>query len=274
LLDVSGIGSTPTREHRLREQYRNADVLNDRLQLYQRFATENWHQWVFRHLQRHLNGQILEVGCGTGALWLENHQWIPADWRVALSDFSLGMVEHARRQLAPVGFPFRFAVCDVRRLPFPSHLFDAVIANHMLYHVKPDRPVAFAEIRRVLKPDGVLYATTNGQNHLRDLRKLLQAFRQDGDPLAEDDASQPIGPDRFRLENGKEQLAPWFTNITVIRYTAPLIVTEAEPIVAHLRAKRRLTAESTPAFTEFVQAKIREEGAIRITPNAGLFVAF
>jgi ubiquinone/menaquinone biosynthesis C-methylase UbiE len=164
-------------------------------------------------------------------------------------------------------------VCDVRRLPFSSCTFDAVIANHMLYHIKPDRPVALAEIRRVLKPGGALYATTNGQNHLRDLRKLLQAFRQDGVPLAEDDASQPIGPDRFRLENGREQLAPWFTNITVIRYTAPLIVTEVEPIVAHLRAKRRLAAESTSAFTEYVQTKIREEGAIRVTSNAGLFIA-
>ena len=44
-----------------------------------------------------------------------------------------------------------YAVLDLQALPFPEACFDAVIANHMLYHV-PDRPRALAEVQRVLKP--------------------------------------------------------------------------------------------------------------------------
>ena len=46
-------------------------------------------------------------------------------------------------------------VADVQDLPFPDASFDAVIANHMLFHVE-DRPRALGEIVRVLRPDGRL----------------------------------------------------------------------------------------------------------------------
>ena len=42
-----------------------------------------------------------------------------------------------------------------RRSPSRPHTSILVIANHMLYHV-PNRPLAFAEIHRVLKPGGNL----------------------------------------------------------------------------------------------------------------------
>ena len=54
------------------------------------------------------------------------------------------------------------------RLPFEADTFDAVVANHMLYHV-PDRAQALAEMQRVLKPGGQVYLATNGLAHLREL---------------------------------------------------------------------------------------------------------
>ena len=53
--------------------------------------------------------------------------------------------------------------------------FNAVVANHMLYHVE-DRPQALAEIRRVLKPGGKLFAATNSDSHLAKIRQLLDEF--------------------------------------------------------------------------------------------------
>ena len=73
---------------------------------------------------------------------------------------------------------FTFAVLDAQALTYPAGAFDAVIANHMLYHVA-DKARAFAELRRVLVPGGRLYAATNGTDHMRELRALSRrASRQ------------------------------------------------------------------------------------------------
>jgi SAM-dependent methyltransferase len=40
-------------------------------------------------------------------------------------------------------------------LPYPRHAFDAVLCNHVIEHI-PESEGAFAELRRVLRPGGVL----------------------------------------------------------------------------------------------------------------------
>src|SRR5215210_5060005 len=101
-------------------------------------------------------------------LWRENGERIPAGWTVALADLSVGMLEEARRQLRAPPRRFGLVNLDAQALPFALASVDAVIANHMLYHV-PDRQRAYAEIRRALRPGGHLYAATNGGNSMREL---------------------------------------------------------------------------------------------------------
>ncbi|MCH8206807.1 MAG: class I SAM-dependent methyltransferase [Chloroflexi bacterium] len=97
--------------------------------------------------------RILELGCGPAELWVKNIDRVPSAWRITLSDLSEGMVREARQNLQSGVSRFSFAVCDAQRVPFDDESFDAVIANHMLYHVS-DRQRAYAEIRRVLRPGG------------------------------------------------------------------------------------------------------------------------
>ena len=49
-----------------------------------------------------------------------------------------------------------FVQADAARLPFPLHVFDAVIANHSLEHFER-LDDAFKELGRVVKPEGSLY---------------------------------------------------------------------------------------------------------------------
>src|SRR3712207_168217 len=172
-----------TDRERLAEQYRNASNLSARMQLHERFGTNryNWHRWLFDHFNLSASADILELGCGPGTLWRENLDRIPAGWRIILSDLSDGMLEEARHTLAESAHRFAFEQIDAQALPYPDEHFDAVVANHMLYHV-PDRAKALAEIRRVLRPGGRLFAATNGRNHLRELGKLINQF--DPDPPA------------------------------------------------------------------------------------------
>ena len=101
-------------------------------------------------------------------LWMECVNRIPTGWVITLSDLSSGMVASARRNLKTTGRNFKFKEIDAQFIPYDEQTFDVVIANHMLYHV-PDKIKAIAEIKRVLKPNGRLIATTVGNLHLMEM---------------------------------------------------------------------------------------------------------
>jgi tRNA1(Val) A37 N6-methylase TrmN6 len=60
--------------HYVSDQYKNADNLNARIRLHQLFSTNQygWQHWLFDQFKLPPRGRILELGCGTGLLWLEN----------------------------------------------------------------------------------------------------------------------------------------------------------------------------------------------------------
>jgi ubiquinone/menaquinone biosynthesis C-methylase UbiE len=253
----------------LQHQYQNAANLSARISLHARFSlnTYGWHPWVFDQFQLPPNARILELGCGSGALWLRNLERIPAGWDITLSDFSAGMVGDARSNLEGSAPPFTFQQMDAQSIPLPDASVDAVIANHMLYHV-PDRNEAFSEIRRVLKPTGMFYAATNGLHHLREMSQLQQRFGV-GDDLS-------VHSELFRLENGQEQLTPWFSHVTMRHYKDGLRVTEADPLIAFILSQSdAYQAEDARivALRAYVEEELARKGAIEITKSSGLFLA-
>jgi len=258
------------RTYLLTQQYRNASNLNARVQLHARFSTNQygWMPWLFDQLSLPPGCHVLEVGCGAGNLWLENLPRLPEAWKIVLSDLSAGMVHQAHLNLCHSPHPFEFAVLDAQAIPFPGEGFDAVIANHMLYHV-PDRAQALSEIRRVLKPGGRLVASTVGEAHLRGLQALVSRF--DPDMVSESSAANP-----FTLENGGAQLSPWFSGVTIRRYEDALAVTEAAPLVEYvLSESTRMMGDQRIRFAEHVgQEMVSRGGAIHITKDSGIFEAF
>jgi ubiquinone/menaquinone biosynthesis C-methylase UbiE len=253
----------------LQEQYKDASCLNARIALHARFSTSplDWHRWVFDQLALPPEARLLEIGGGSGRLWAENAGRLPAGWRITLTDLSPGMLAEARENLRNLP-QFAFAPADAQALSFADARFDAVLANHMLYHV-PDRPKAFAEARRVLRPGGRFYAATNGRGHMRELAELLAGVGVRGDSGV---SSAP-----FRLDNGAAQIAPWFENIVLRRFEDDLRVTAVEPLVAYVLSSRNgseLTGEKLETFVTRIERHIAQQGAFHITKATGLFIAW
>jgi ubiquinone/menaquinone biosynthesis C-methylase UbiE len=263
----------------VKRQYRDASNLNARIALHERFSTNSYGlpHWIFDQFELPEYARILEVGCGPGVLWTENLCSIPEGWSITLTDASPGMVAEAEARLGS-DRRFEFRLADAREIPFQDRTFDAVVANHMLYHV-PDRPRALAEISRVLRTRGTLYAATNGKNTHSEMGWMQRVL----------DPSHPIDSYfrevlDFSLENGAEQLSPWFSEVTLRRYEDALIVTEVMPLVEYLlsgsaadsAAQRSNADEFGLRVSELIERlgqELASQGAIHITKDVGMFVA-
>ena len=94
------------------------------------------------------SGDVLEIGCGSGMglPYLAGHSR-----RVVGGDYTMGLLQEARSHL-PTNDLVRL---DAQHLPFRDGSFDAVLMLEMIYYIA-DQDAAFAECRRVLRPDGAL----------------------------------------------------------------------------------------------------------------------
>jgi SAM-dependent methyltransferase len=260
----------------LTQQYNNAQKLESRIQIHERFSINkyDWQRWVFDHFNKPSQGNVLEIGCGPGMLWLKNADRVPEQWNITLSDFSSGMLQEAQNNVRNIPHPFTFQVIDAQSIPFEDHHFDMIVANHMLYHV-PNRAKALAEIRRVLKPGGHFYAATNGKRHMQEVREFVVSF--DPSLAARWDIASPASLNGFRIENGNQELSAYFSNVILHLYEDGLIVTEAEPLVAYILSTlfgKNLIADRVEQFTQVIKEEIARNRAIHITKETGLFEAF
>jgi ubiquinone/menaquinone biosynthesis C-methylase UbiE len=252
------------------DQYKDSSNLEARVAIHKRFSTNpyGWLIWVFdRLLDLPDKAKILELGCGPGYLWKENASRVPSAWDITLSDLSSGMLDSAWRNLVVTGRNYKFKEIDAQEIPFADETFDAVIANHMLYHV-PDKPKAIAEIKRVLKTGGRFFATTVGEDHMKEMMDWYQ--RVHVDKVWESFANS------FTLENGLEQVRSFFPNVTVSRYEDNLEVTELEPIMAYIRSGIRvaeLSEEELAKLKSDLEKELNEKSRIFIRKDSGLFEA-
>ncbi|MBN1305117.1 MAG: methyltransferase domain-containing protein [Anaerolineales bacterium] len=252
------------------DQYRDSSRLDARVELHRHFSTnpQGWFSWVFDALEK-LPGQarMLELGCGTGNLWIECAERILPGWEITLSDLSEGMLAAAQKNLNHLSHPLTFKTIDVQMIPFDSENFDIVIANHMLYHV-PDRSKALSEIWRVLKPGGYLIATTVGNNHLKELNAWLAR-------LGKDEHFKPFSA-QFTLENGQKQLQPFFLDVECFQYDDNLRITDIDLLEAYIRSTlstAEFSEEEMTLLRNDLERELDQKGEIFVTKVSGLFQA-
>ena len=97
---------------------------------------------------------VLELATGTGLI---AKHIVNAAAHIEATDASAEMIAQAKRDNRSA--KLHFSVQDMFRLPYANQSFDAVIVSNAL-HIVPQPEKAPAEIRRVLKDDGVLIAPT------------------------------------------------------------------------------------------------------------------
>lgn len=106
---------------------------------------DSWRKDLLENLQ----GNILEVGVGTGA----NLRYYPANVHVTGIDFSPKMLAKAYEKVNRSKAKVVLREMDAQHMDFPDNTFDAVVSTCVFCSV-PNPVKGFQEIRRVVKPDG------------------------------------------------------------------------------------------------------------------------
>jgi ubiquinone/menaquinone biosynthesis C-methylase UbiE len=147
--------------------------------------------------------KILDVGCGRGEimrhcaeLGAEAHGFDYAPVAVRMTHGLISQSKNFKGTIAPA------VQADAKHIPYPSSFFDRVLLFDVVEHLHPwELAVTFAEIRRVLKPEGRLIIHTapniwydryaypvvrrfrllmgQGADYPRDPRQFLVAHNQD-----------------------------------------------------------------------------------------------
>ena len=123
---------------------------------------------------------ILDLGCGTGSASMKLAERFP-DAELTCFDLSLEMLKLSSGRTVG-GEGSRNVMGDLTSLPFSARSADLVFSN-LAMQWAGDLVQAFNEIRRVLRPEGMLLFSIPGPDSLRELRQL---------PMQGTDATIPI----------------------------------------------------------------------------------
>jgi SAM-dependent methyltransferase len=211
--------------------------------------------------------RVLDAGCGNG-MYLRALRERQVD--AVGCDLSPGMLRRA-------GHP-ALVNADVTALPAHDGAFDVVLAAHLLDLV-PERRTAIGELSRVLAPWGTCVAVTNGAQHLRSLRELIERAVWASTPDWRMRA--PAGA-AFTAENGAAQLEAAFHEVTCVRpaQVSPVIIEDAtvaadyvSSVTSHYQAQiARPWREVVSDVQEQVQAAIDTNGSFRTAGDVAAFV--
>lgn len=95
--------------------------------------------------------RVLETAAGTGIVTCALLRSLPSGVNIVATDLNQPMLDHAAERVSSERVSWQKA--DAQALPFPDHSFDAVVCQFGVMFF-PDKPKAYREARRVLKPSG------------------------------------------------------------------------------------------------------------------------
>ncbi len=109
--------------------------------------------------------RVLDLGAGTATLTIMVKQAHP-DAEVVGLDGDAHVLEIARAKASAAGVKIQLDRSFATDLPYDDASFDRVLSSLMLHHLTfQDKRLAFAEVRRVLRPGGELHILDFGKPH-------------------------------------------------------------------------------------------------------------
>ncbi len=265
MIDIGNMSCKST----IHKQYKNTSNLELRKNLHTKYSVNKigFQKWMFEQYPFRSDMKVLELGSGRGELWdyyFENDMLLSYEMEITLSDFSDGMVDCLQHRYHGRGVSVK--KIDILDIPYEKDTFDLIIANSMLYHVR-DIDAALAEVKRVLKKDGLFYCSTFGMNGMTQY--LYHALEEIGISC---DYESNIS---FTLQNGAQLLRKQFDRVERRDYEDALAIDKIEDYLEYIysmASMQGLDRKYYDILLNCFNAK-KVNGCLHIPKEYGMFIA-
>lgn len=279
MLDIMKL--TSQREEVIK-QYIKSDNLEKRINIHEYSTSDvNWHDYLLDKCDIKEGMSILDIGCGNGLLWYRERNLLPDNINIYLVDNSKAMLDSAKQIhfsekdfYTDKSIKFHYHICDASNINELSEInskkFHRIMANHMLYHIDDsDRKLLLGYVNAMLTDDGKFIASTIGKNHMKEIFEL--AYEYDKNVKAPEWFSRG-----FILENGKEQLDVFFSNVTMFYHDNNLLIPDWRVIYDYLCSLpgiEKVMRKNKEASVKFLKDRVTESKPFFIRKSTGVFVA-
>jgi len=147
---------------------------------YSKYYTESigTAQWLVDYFSKHIelkNKKILDWGCGPGRVVRHLPSIIGNECKYYGTDYNNKTIDWCTKSLS--GIIFNRNILEAK-LPYPDNFFDVIYGISIFIHLSEQMHYDwFNEIHRILKPDGIIFLTTQGNNfRVKMTRKELANY--------------------------------------------------------------------------------------------------
>ena len=152
-----------------------SDIYYDKANVYEEFSiAEDFDDVIVKRISKFANGNVLDLGCGTGKFLLKLIQSNPNANYTGL-DISSKQLNILNKKISSYK-NIKLVCADSCELPFEDNTFDFVFSSWVLGTMETDvqRNKALKEIKRVLKPDCRLLLIENWHND--EFEKIIRGY--------------------------------------------------------------------------------------------------
>ena len=149
---------------------------------YSKYYTESIEtaQWLVDYFSKHIelkNKKILDWGCGPGRVIRHLPSIIGNDCKYYGTDYNNKTIDWCTKSLP--GIIFNRNILEAK-LPYPDNFFDVIYGISIFTHLSEQMHYDwFNELHRILKPEGIIFLTTQGNNfRVKMTRKELENYSQ------------------------------------------------------------------------------------------------
>jgi SAM-dependent methyltransferase len=135
---------------------------------YQKYYTDSIEtsKWLSNHFRKHIDlraKRILDWGCGPGRIIRHLPEVIGNDCKYYGTDYNGKSIEWCTKNLT--GIEFNTNSLDAV-LPYPDDFFDVIYGISIFTHLSEQLHYDwYKELNRILKPNGIMFFTTQGDNY-------------------------------------------------------------------------------------------------------------
>jgi ubiquinone/menaquinone biosynthesis C-methylase UbiE len=129
------------------------------------FGGKETAEWILEQLGKHINltgGEILDWGCGPGRVARHMPDILKNQSRFYGTDYNEKSIHWCKNNIRNVNFNHNNLGT---KLPYEDEKFDAIYGISIFTHLSEEMHFTwFSELKRALKPEGILLITTQGEN--------------------------------------------------------------------------------------------------------------